>query len=219
MTLGLNIGVISNLNNRDKIRALSYLFSSTAVFENYSTTVWDLSSDQILIKARAWDYLKIVHGKFEGDNPVDEIIYKVSNVDHFGIMGDETAIRDVNFLILDTAKQYSDIEMKTIEAYCDKFVMVSNFHANPENINLSTTLKTSRPIEIWFYSDIAQEQLIQYMEKFSAYFKGQGFEFGEIIPMHLSVAGFYTFYSKPKQSEFESEWATALTKIFYHAGK
>lgn len=219
MALGLNIGVISNLNERDKINALSFLFSSTAVFENYSTTVWDLSIDQTLIKARAWDYLKVLHGKYNGDNPVDGIIYKVSTIDHFGIMGDETAIRDVNYLILDSNRLYTEVELQRMEAYCDKFIMVSSFNENPEKISLSNSVRTSRAIQLWFYCDIEQEKLTSYMEKYSAYYKGQGFEFGEIIPKKKSLPGLYTIYPKPEEKDLDSTWANALTKIFYHAGK
>ena len=68
--LGLNIGVFSNLPVIDRISCLSYLFASTNTYEQNTVSVWDLSQDKWCVKARVWDYLKILHGKSVGStNP------------------------------------------------------------------------------------------------------------------------------------------------------
>ena len=126
--LGLNIGVFSNLPVIDRISCLSYLFASTNTYEQNTVSVWDLSQDKWCVKARVWDYLKILHGKSVGStNPVDNINYRISSLEHFFLMGDETEMKDTNFLILNEKKEYTSEESESIVAFSDK--IISKFHA------------------------------------------------------------------------------------------
>ncbi len=219
MSLGLNIGLISNLNNKDRISCLSYLFASTCAFENMSVTVWDLTPDIYLVKARVWDYIKVLHGKFSSSNPVDQIIYRNSTIDHFGMMGDETAIRDVNFIIIDNKRKYSSTEILSLEAYCDKFIFITAFNSNVEEVALLDNFQTSKMIELWYYSNVDNKLIQDHLKKYSSYYSGQGYQFGEIIPKKEAIKGYFTFFESPSEQDLVSSWSTAITKLFYHASK
>jgi hypothetical protein len=182
-----------------------------------TVNVWDLTANTILVKARVWDYLKVLHSNFIEKNPVDQIIYRNSTIEHFGMMGDETAISDVNFIIIDDKKKYEPDEIISLEAYCDKFIYVTAYNENFEKIELLDNFKTSKIIELWFYTNTPYELIQSHLNKYSNYYSGQGYEFGDLIPKKTPISGYFTFFDSPSEIEMASNWSNAITKLFYHA--
>ena len=215
--LGLNIGVFSNLPVIDRISCLSYLFASTNTYEQNTVSVWDLSQDKWCVKARVWDYLKILHGKSVGStNPVDNINYRISSLEHFFLMGDETEMKDTNFLILNEKKEYTSEESESIVAFSDKIILITQFNEDPESIQLITNLKLEARIELWFYG-LKNTDMNGYRSKWAHYFKGRGYEIGQNIPKTAPKPGLFTLFDPIKENNKDIEWEDSLTKLFYHA--